>query len=400
MLKSYQVRLYPNKAQSELIDKTIGCNRFIYNQMLNERIQFYNDNLNENGKFVKPKKFPKYKTEKQYKQEYEWLKEVSGRSLQQSRIDLHAAFQNFFRRVKQGKKPGFPKFKSKHKSKWSYREPQTGNIVINNNKIKLIKLGYVKFRGLNNRPYDKIKSVTVIKTRSDKYVASILVETKMIQKEHKNDILGLDLGIKEFAVDSNGNLYKSISKRLFEKEKELKKIQKHFSRKIKGSNRREKCRIKLAEKYEEIVNIRNFFHWHLANKLCSENQTIVVENLKVSNMIKNRKLSHSISYLGWSSFIVKLEQKAKEYNTKIVKANQYYASSKTCSSCGSKKNELALKDRTYICNKCGFTIDRDINAALNLKSLEYSDNSRGEEINSKEIIFNFSGIFYESITNK
>jgi len=159
MLKSYQVRLYPNKEQQVLIDKTIGCNRFIYNQMLEERNKFYKDNCDENGKFVPPKTKPVYKTEKEYKIDFPFLKEVSSRSLQQSRLDLHMAFQNFFRRIKQGKKPGYPKFKSKNKSKWSYREPQVSNCIkILDNSIKLLKLGWVKIRGFNDRPYNKINS--------------------------------------------------------------------------------------------------------------------------------------------------------------------------------------------------------------------------------------------------
>lgn len=401
MLKSYQVRLYPNKEQTVLIEKTIGCTRFLYNQMLEERNIFYKDNCDENGKFIKPKEKPKYKTEKEYKVKFEWLKEVSSRALQQSRIDLHTAYQNFFRRLKQGKKPGYPKFKSKNKSKWSYREPQVSSCIeIKNNKLKLLKIGWIKIRGLNNRPYDKINSVTVTKTRSGKYIVSILVETKAIRKNNNGDVIGLDLGIKDFAIDSNGNLYKSISNELFQKEKELKKLQRHFSRKQKGSNRKEKCRIKIAKKYEEFVNLRNHFHWHLANRLCSNSHTIIVESLNVLGMMKNRKLSHSISYLGWSMFLNKLQQKAKEYGTSIKEAPRFFASSKICSKCGYKKENLTLADRTYICDECGFEINRDINAAINLKSLEYNDYNRGEEIRPKELIFNFSGIFYEAITKK
>ena len=208
------------------------------------------------------------------------------------------------------------------------------------------------------------------------------------------------MGIKEFAIDSNGNLYSSISKTLFNKEKQLKKLQKHHARKKNPSNRKEKCRIKIARKYEQIVNIRDYFHWHLVNKLCSENQTVVVENLAVANMIKNRKLSHSISYLGWSSFVNKLKQKAVEYKTKIVEAPRFFASSKTCYCCGEKKDKLSLSERTYHCDKCGVEIDRDINAALNLKSLEFSDNSRGEIIRPKKLYFDFAGNFCEAITKK
>ena len=392
MLKSYKVRLYPNKHQEDVINKNIGCSRFIYNQMLAEHIDVYKK-LKDNKE--KLKKY-KYKTEKDYKIEFPFLKEVSSMALQQSRIDLQTSYKNFFKNNK-----GYPKFKSKNKVKWSYREQQiSGFIEIKDNRIKLLKLGYVKIKGLNDRPYNQINNVTVTKSRSNKYYASILVETELIKRNKiSNDIIGLDLGIKEFAIDSKGNLYSSISKELFKKEKELKLLQKHFARKKTQSNRKNKCRIKIARKHEQITNIRNYYQWHLANKSCSENQTIVIETLNIKDMMKNKNLSHNISYSGWGMFVTKLEQKAIEYDTKIIKANKYYPSSKTCSTCGNVKSNLYLKERIYICDKCGLEIDRDINASINLRNLsgELSDHSRGE-IKPMKLYFDFKGNFKETIT--
>ena len=402
MNKAYIVRLYPNKSQISLLEKTFGCVRFIYNQMLNERKQVYEKlkkNKDELFSFV-------YKTEKEYKQDFEWLKEVSSRALQQSRIDLQTAYTNFYKGLIKGKKIGFPKFKSKRLSRLSYREPQVNNCIkIENNKIKLLKLGFVKFRGLNKKFSGTIKSVTVYKTKTGKYFASILVE-KLIDKKQRisNNTIGIDLGLKDFAICSNGEIIQGIKQELYNIEHTIKILHKHFSRKKDGSKRKEKARIKLAKSYEYKTNFLNHFQWSLVNKLCSENQTICLEMLNVKGMIKNRKLSHAIHTVNWSSFVNKLEQKAKEYNTTIFKVPTFYPSSKTCSRCGTKKKDLLLSDRTFFCNNCELSIDRDYNASINIrnfyiKSLEYKDYERGEIVRPKElktILYNSKGSFYEA----
>jgi putative transposase len=359
----------------------------------------------------------KYKTEKQYKEEFEFLKEISSYALQQSRRNLEQAYKNFFRRVKQkAKKIGFPKFKSKKVSKLSYKEinghfnKKTLLIEIKDNKLKLLKLGFIKFRGLDKNFQGRIISVTIIKNKDCTYEASILVEQTEIKKERKNNnIIGIDLGLKEFLVCSNGNVFKGIKEKLYEIEKDIKKIQKHLSRKqvinkklgIIDSKRYEKTRIRLAKLFKYKTNFQNHFFWHLANKLCSENQAISLEDLNVQGMIKNHKLAHSISYSGWSNFVEKLIWKAKEYDIEIFNIDRFFPSSKLCSSCGQIKQDLTLNDRTYFCD-CGLKIDRDLNAAINIrnsylkeKSLEYSDYKHGENIRPKEIIYNFNGQFSE-----
>jgi putative transposase len=401
MNKAYKIKLYPAKKQEELINKTIGCSRFIYNQMLSERIKVYEELKNDKEKLYTYK----YKTEKDYKQEFEWLNEVSSYALQQSSRDLFNAYQNFFKRVKQkNKKVGFPKFKSKKIAKQSFRICQTDSkvIQIKDNKIKLSKYGFIKFKGLSNNFQGIIKSVTVTKNKDNSYEASILVDQNEIKKERISDNrIGIDLGLKEFVVCSNGETIKGIKNKLYEVENKIKKQQKHFSRKQNESKRKEKSRIKLAKLFQYKTNFQNHFFWHLVNKLCSENKVISLENLNVVGMLKNHKLAHSISYSGWSNFVNKLEQKAKDYETQIIKIDRFFPSSKLCSNCGQIKENLTLADRIYICD-CGLKIDRDLNAAknilktgLNALSLEYSDYKHGENVRPKEIIYNFNGQFSE-----
>ena len=404
--KAFKVRLYPNQSQTELIDKTFGCSRFLWNQMLAERISVYEDLKDDNDTLYAYK----YKTEKEYKQEFEFLKEVPSRALQQVRVDLDKAYKNFFRRIKKGQKPGFPKFKKKHKCKYAYRDPQVGNQVrLSDDKKKLIlpKLKAVKIKGLSKNFQDDIKSVTVSKTKSGKYFASILVEMEnQIIKERKSDnVIGIDLGLKEFATCSNGETITGIKNRMELIDKRIRQQNRHLSRKKRGSNRWNRCRIKLNRLYEYRTNYLNHFQWHLANKLASENQVVSLENLNVTGMKQNRKLSRVIHNVNWSSFVTKFEQKAKEYDTEIYKIGRFFPSSKMCSKCGQIKEDLTLGDRTYKCG-CGNELDRDLNASINIrnnylinnKSLEYSDYRRGETVSPAILIYQSFGNFVEALT--
>ncbi len=399
MNKAFKVRLYPNKSQKHLIDKTIGSCRFIYNQMLNERIEVY-EKLKDDKEILFQHK---YKTEKQYKEEFTFLKEVSSRGLQQSRMDLNQAYKNFYRRIRQGKKAGFPKFKAKHKSPLSYREPQVGSSLrVEDNKITLLKLGKVKLRGLSRQFSSdfKIKSVTVSQSRTGKFFASILTEYDLIPKKRKSDNnIGIDLGLKEFATCSNGEQIKGIQKEVKEIESKIKTQQRHIARKKKGSNRRKKAILKLNKIHEYKTNFMNHFQWNLVNKLCSENQAISLEDLNILGMRQNKKLSHSIQLVNWGGFLNKLEQKSHEYGTEIYKIDRWFPSSKLCSKCGSVKENLSLSERQYSCD-CGLDIDRDLNASFNIlnyflnqKSLEYSDYKHGENVRPRKVDYHSSGQF-------
>lgn len=373
--------------------------------MLAERIEIYKKYKDDKEKLYSYK----YKTEKQYKEEFPFLKEAVSRALQYSRIDLNTAYKNFFNNLRKGRNPGFPKFKSKHRSKLNYKEPQivypgkTPNAIeVIDNKIKLSKIKWIKFRGLSKNFQGKIKSVTITKSRSGKYFASVLTELEnSIKKKRVSDnTIGIDLGLKEFATCSNGEQITGIKQKLYKIEGKIKVQQRHISRKKKGSRRRQKAILKLNKLYEYKTNFSNHFQWHLANKLCSENQAISLENLNVSGMIKNRKLAHAIHTVNWSSFVCKLEQKAEEYETEIHKVDRFFPSSKLCSKCGSIKVNLALSDRTYICD-CGNNLDRDLNAAVNIrnsfliknKSLKSDDHRHGENVRPIKIIYNSNGQF-------
>jgi putative transposase len=401
MYKQFKVRLYPNKIQEELINKTIGCSRFIYNIMLSERMNNYelfkNDNIKRKNKSVK-----------EYKQEYEFLSEPSFGALHETSRHLDTAYMNFFRNLKKGK-VGFPKFKSKKRNKLSYTEqnciyPKYNSIEIKDNYLKMLKVGRLKFRGLSSSFNGIIKFVTVEKTKTNKYYASILVEKELDVKLRKyNCVIGLDLGLKEFIVTSNNEYYKGIKDKLYDIEKRIKHISKIHCRKQKGSKRKEKIRLRLAKLYEYKTNVINHFQWNLVNKLCSENQTIVIEDLNISEMIKNKQLSHSIYYSNWGGFRQKLESKSKEYSSEIFVVDKYFPSSKTCSKCGNINKDLTLSDRIYVC-ECGLSLDRDYNASLNLENYfnnisdKLSDYNHREQIRPKRVIvYNFSGKFNEVI---
>jgi len=398
MNKAFKIKLYPNKKQEESFNQTFGCVRFIFNQMLNEKITIYEKLKNDKKTLYSYK----YKTEKEYKDEFIFLKDISSYALQQSRIDLDNAFKNFFKRIKKKQKPGFPKFKSKKNNKQSFRICQTSSNILElkENKIKITKYGWVKFKGLSKNFNGTIKSITVFKDKTNNYEASILVECGNTNKKRISDNKnGVDLGIKEFLVSSNGEKIKGIKEKILEIEKEIKLLQKHFNRKKIASKTKKKLKFKIAKLYKYKTNFQNHFQWHLANKLCSENKTISLENLNVAGMIKNRKLSHSIHISNWSNFVLKLKQKAIEYDTEVIEIDRWFPSSKLCSCCGAIKEDLTLKDRTYKC-ECGLTIDRDINAAINilkvgLKTLspEYDDYRHGENIRPIEIDYHFNWQF-------
>jgi putative transposase len=392
--KSYHIKLYPSLKQSELIDKTIHACRFIYNQTLNEKITVYEKLKHDKNLLYSHT----YKTEKDYKEEFQFLSEVSSRALQQSRRDLDTAFKNFYAGLKKGKFVGYPKFKSKKNSKWSYREPQVGKAIeIKNNKIKLLKLGWIKFKGLSENFNGIIKSVTIENELNGNYSAFILVENDDTKERISDDTVGIDFGLNSFVTVSNGEQIDLPKEHLFVLESKLKKLQKKFSKQVKGSNRREITRIKINKLYKHIKYVKDHFYWHLANRICKHNETVVIEDLNIKGMQKSN-LSKSIQRVGWSNFVNKLSQKAIEYGTTILKANRWFPSSKMCSCCGAIKEDLTLKDRTYEC-ECGLTIDRDLNASFNLKKVasEFGEtiNVHREKVRLLKLQFDLSSNFVE-----
>ena len=360
MLKAYKYRIYPNQEQRIYLAKTFGCTRFIYNKMLADRIKSYEENKELDIKTMK------YPTPAQYKKEFEWLKEVDSLALANAQMNLDKAYKNFFR----DKSVGFPKFKSKKTNRFSFTtNNQKGTIYIENNKIKIPKLKSMIKIKLHRQFTGKIKSCTVSKTPTNKYFISILVDTENFTLPKVDKKVGIDLGLKEFAITSDGEFFNN-PKWLRKSEKRLRKLQKDLSRKKKGSSNRNKTRLKVAKLHEKIANQRKDFLQKLSTQLINENQVIVIEDLKVKNMQQNHKLAKAISEVSWSEFRRMLEYKANWYGREIIIAPSNYASSQLCSNCGNKSNQTKdLSCRTYICPICGMVMDRDINASKNLLKL-------------------------------
>ena len=361
MLKAIKLRLYPDDEQVAYINKQLGCCRFVYNQCL----QFRKDSYQINNISVSSSDSIKYLVP--LKQQYQWLTDVHSKVLQQSVRDMNKAYDNFFKLKK-----GYPTFKSKHDYKQSCRFPKDAFIGIRGNRIDLIKAlkdihfkCSVKDEKYLNKNQDKVSSLTLTKDNTGKYYLSVLIDKPNEIRQCNNNIIGIDLGIKDFVVTSEGECFGNLHFKKNEVNK-LKRLQKCLSKKQKGSNNRNKARIRLAKLNEKIRNRKlNYLH-EVTNTLLNENQVIVMEDLNVKGMVKNHKLAESISEMNFGEFRRMLEYKALWYGRKVVYIDRFYPSSKKCNHCSYVNNELKLSDRQWVCPQCGEIIDRDYNAALNI----------------------------------
>ena len=356
MEKAYKYRIYPNKEQQILIAKTFGCCRFVYNYYLNKRIQTYKENKTSFNYYDCANNL------KDLKKEFEWLREVDAISLQSSLKNLDNAYQNFFKEY-----GGFPKFKSKKNHKKSYKTSCTNNnIEFESNHIKLPKLGWVKTKD-KQIPQGRILNATISQEPSGKYYCSICCTDVEIQPlPQTNNQVGIDLGIKDFAITSDGVKYNN-PKYLQQSLDKLAKLQRELSRKTRGGSNWNKARIKVARLQEKIKHQRQDYLQKLSTELIRENDIICIEDLQVKNMVQNHKLARSISDVSWSEFTRQFQYKADWYGRQIIKVDKYFASSQTCSYCGNKfpiTKDLGV--RSWICPNCNSVLDRDINAAINI----------------------------------
>ena len=372
--RAYKIRLYPNNAQRSFFNKTFGCCRVIYNEMLYELQNAYKNGivLNKSDLF------------KKIKSKYNWMKNSDSQGLCNTYQDLNSAYTNFF-----NKKAKFPKFKKK-KDKNSYRngmmQKSVEKLIPFKNHIRIPKAGLVEFR----EDYDfsklnilKIYNITIERSKTDKYYCSICVDVEQDEYEHTGEVIGIDLGIKDLVIDSNGNKY-SNPKYQDKAKKKIKRLQRLYSKKIKGGKNQEKVRLKLAVAHEKLCNKRKDNLHKITTKLIKENDVICIENLNVKGMTKNHHLAKAIQDASFSTLVSMLKYKAAWHNRKIIEIGRYYPSSKLCHCCGHRMNYMGLKIRNWSCPCCGIYHDRDVNAAINIKNegLRILD---GMERNSKTL---------------
>lgn len=355
--KAFKFRIYPNKAQQNLIAKTIGCSRFVFNHFLTE----WNDSYKSTGKGLTYNSCSAKLTK--LKKKLAWLKEVDSIALQSSLKDLADSFNRFFK-----KQNNAPRFKSKKNKFQSYTTKHTnGNIAVVGKKVKLPKLGLIKF-AKSREVSGRILNATIRRNPSGKYYISILVETKVHELPKTGSACGVDVGLKDFAIISDGTVYGN-PKFFRTLEKKLSREQRILSRRTKGGSNWNKQRNKVAKIYERIANARKDYLHKITTDLVKSHDVIGIEDLQVSNMLKNRKLSKAISEVSWSKFRTMLKYKASWYGKQVVVAAKNFPSSQLCSECGYRNK--AVKDlsvRQWKCPECGTVHDRDFNASTNLKN--------------------------------
>ena len=367
MLRAVKIRLYPNKQQATQINKLLGCCRFVYNQTLARKINQYKEhNISENRTTLSYWLFHELLKDDNFL----WLREQNTNVLQQVIMDMLDAYKRFFKQH-----TGYPKFKTKHNNKQSCRFVRYTISKRNDYttyQLSLANIKNIKFRC--NKKYtqylqnhhDNIRQATLMKLPCDEYYLSILVDGDLTRKvKETNEVVGIDLGIKDFVITSEGEVFNNLHFKKNETNK-ITKLQHQLSRKEKGSNNRNKARIKLAKTYKKISDRKQYYLHKVSNSLINENQVICMENLNVKGMIKNHKIAESILEMNFGEFRRILEYKAKWYNRKIVFVDRFYPSSKICSCCGYKYKDLTLDIREWSCPNCGNHHDRDINAATNI----------------------------------
>lgn len=369
ILRAIKIRLYPNKTQEQTLNKVLGCYRFVYNQMLALKQNAYNKDKSNLGLCELSKFFHGTLLKDE---QYSWLKEQNTKVMKQAIRQMLSAYDGFF---KLGK--GFPKFKSKHDNNsalFPYEAISKSN-SFETRHISLTKsLKHIKFHCSNlyferlQKYKDNIKSATLSKTKSGKFYLSVLIlmnEEEFKQFRHTNNKVGIDLGVKDFIITSDGEVFEN--KHFFKKsEDRIKKLQRRLSKKAKGSNNRNKVRIKIAKEFEHLTNQRMDYIHNAVNSLLKTYDYIFMENLNVQGMLKNHKLAKAIQELGFYTFKNTLKNKAMMNDKFVIEVDRWFASSKICHKCGYVYKGLTLGEREWTCPICGEHHDRDLNAAMNI----------------------------------
>jgi len=354
LLKAFQFRIYPTEEQKTLLAKTFGCCRFVYNCFLDKKASLYENERKKLSYGDCARELTEMKTEKP------WLADVDAIALQQSLRDLDQAYANFFHGS------GFPKFKSRHSNSQSYRTQMvSSNIKIDGNRIKLPKLGWIRF-AKSREVKGTIRNVTVRRTPAGRYFISICCEAEIRKLPELKSRVGVDMGIKVFCHISNNDPVEN-PKYLRNHEKQLAKAQRQLASKEKGSSNYYKARLRVARIHERIANKRKDFLHKQSTKLIHENQVIYLEDLKITNMVKNHNLAKSILDCSWSEFFRMLKYKAEWYGRKVCYVDTFFPSSQECNICRYKNPEVKdLRIRSWTCPECVTFHDRDENASLNL----------------------------------
>jgi len=366
MLRTFKYRLYLNSSQQEDIRKNIDACRFVYNWALEKSTAAYKKDNTTLSAYDLHAMLP------ELKEEHIFLKDAYSQSEQQAVRRVCKARQNFFRRVKQGdKKPGYPKFRSSRYHRQTFDIPQNVKVDFEKRKTYLPKIGWVKTI-FHRRFKGTVKTCTVISSDIGRYFICIVVEDgKSPPKKKrvtKKKSIGIDVGLKTYATTSNGEKIEN-PRYLQSKLKRVQCLQRRLSRKTKGSQNREKARIRYGKCHEKIANQRRDFQQKLSTKLVVENQAIMVETLNISGMVKNRRLSRAISDAAWSYFFSMLRYKSELYGMTLVEIGMFEPTTKLCHKCGFKNGSLTLKDREWTCPECKTDHDRDVNAAINIKMI-------------------------------
>ena len=382
MLKSYKTEINPTPDQKQTIHKTIGVSRFIYNFYIAHNKEIYQ----EEKKFITGTDFSKWLNNEfiPSNPDYKWIKEVSSKSVKQSIMNADKAFKRFFKKQSQ-----FPKFKKKNKSdvKMYFVKTDAKSVIkCERHRIKIPTIGWVRLKEKGYIPTSRIIKSGTVSSKAGRYYVSVLVEESESIKLKLNDFgIGIDLGIKDFAVCSNGNTYRNINKtqQIKQLEKKLKREQRSLSRKYEDYKKRSKNKkeeatrqniqkqvLKVQKLHQRMDNIRTDYTNKIVNDLVKTKPSyITVEDLNVSGMMKNRHLSKAVAQQNFYSFRMKLENKCRQSGVELRIADRFYPSSKTCHECGNIKRDLKLSDREYVC-ECGYHADRDYNASLNLRDAE------------------------------